>query len=252
MRRFVSHLLRPVAPVLVSVLLLAGPTAWAQETPAGEPRFVSGPDSLRALLSRVQQQAKPELRGQLFLKLDLNKDGVPSKASYIVFDSAPARALARDKDAQASAQKLLSQLPPWQLDPDPANKVAPTVILPLTFGPVGAPPLLYSDEKPVFPFATNPRVPRGAANAAIDYIQRNFRYPAQDLRNGVQGTVYLYYEVSETGAIEQRRVVGSLSYSIDAEALRVLQTLPNATTPPRHQGRPVRVAYVAPINLRIM
>ena len=253
MRRFVSHLLQPVAPVLVSVLLLAGPTAWAQETPAGEPRFVSGPDSLRALLSRVQQQAKPELRGQLFLKLDLNKDGVPSKASYIVFDSAPARALARDKDAQASAQELLSQLPPWQLDPDPANKVAPTVILPLTFGPVGAPlPLLYSDEKPVFPFATNPRVPRGAANAAIDYIQRNFRYPAQDLRNGVQGTVYLYYEVSETGAIEQRRVVGSLSYSIDAEALRVLQTLPNATTPPRYQGRPVRVAYVAPINLRIM
>jgi TonB family protein len=252
MRRFVSHLLRPVAPVLVSALMLAGPTARAQETPASEPRFVSGPDSLRALLGRVQQQANPELRGQLFLKLDLNKDGVPSKAYYIVSESAPAWALARNKDAQASAQKLLSQLPPWQLAPGPATEIAPSVVLPLTFGPVAAPlPLLYSDEKPVFPFATSSRVPRGA-DVALNYIQRNFRYPAQDLRNGVQGTVYLYYEVSETGAIEQRRVVGSLSYSIDAEALRVLQTLPNATTPPRHQGRPVRVAYVAPINLRIM
>ena len=67
----------------------------------------------------------------------------------------------------------------------------------------------------------------------------------------MQGTVYLYYEVSETGAIEQRRVVGSLSPSTDAEALRSLRSLPNATTPPRHQGRPVRVAYIAPINLSI-
>jgi cobalamin biosynthesis Mg chelatase CobN len=47
-------------------------------------------------------------------------------------------------------------------------------------------------------------------------------------------------------------VVGSLSSSIDAELRRALNALPNALAPPRHQGRPVRVAYVVPINLRIM
>lgn len=253
MHRFISYLLRPVTPLLLSALLLTGRGAWAQNTPTSEPHFVSGPDSLRALLGRVQQQASPELRGQLFLKLDLNKDGVPSKASYVLPASAAELALARNKEAQASTQKLLSQLPPWQLGTDPNNTAAPTVILPLTFGPATAPlPLLYSDEKPVFPFTSTSRVSRGAATTTpLDYIQRNFRYPAEDLRNGVQGTVYLYYEVSETGAIEQRRVVGSLSPSTDAEALRSLRSLPNATTPPRHQGRPVRVAYIAPINLSI-
>lgn len=77
------------------------------------------------------------------------------------------------------------------------------------------------------------------------------RYPAKDLRNQVQGVVYAYFEVSETGAVEQRRIVGTVSPTFDAEVLRVLQTLPDARTPPRQAGYPVRVAYVLPLNFRI-
>ncbi|MGI4744065.1 MAG: hypothetical protein ACRYG7_53630 [Janthinobacterium lividum] len=50
--------------------------------------------------------------------------------------------------------------------------------------------------------------------------------------------------------MEHRRLASSLS-PIDAKPLRALATLPDALAPPRYQGRPVRVAHVVPINLRI-
>jgi TonB family protein len=68
------------------------------------------------------------------------------------------------------------------------------------------------------------------------------RYPVEALRNQVQGNVYAYVEASETGTVEQQRIAGSGSPTLDAEALHVLQTLPNAVAPPRYQSRPVRVA----------
>lgn len=248
------RLLRQAATrLLLPALLLTGSVAVAQKASPVEPHFVGGPDSLRALLSRAQRQANPALRGQLFLKLSLNKQGTPERITYLTPTETADRALARNKEAQVVVTKLLSQLPPWQLDPaNLDSKVATTVILPVTFGPVAGPsPLLYSDEKPIFPVSTDARAPRDSSPYLV-FVQRQFRYPAEDLRNRMQGTAYGYFEVSETGAVENRRVIGSLSPTTDAELLRVLQTLPNATTPPRQQGRPVRVAYVVPINLSIM
>lgn len=117
----------------------------------------------------------------------------------------------------------------------------------------GPAPLLYSDENPVFPLpaATGPR--RALPWVYVtSFLSRQVRYPAEDIRSGRQGKVYAYFEVSETGAVEQRSIVGNVSPSLDAEVLRVLQTLPNATTPPRQAGKPVRVAYVLPLNFAVL
>lgn len=257
---FSLHLRQAIAAFALAALgPLAGARAQAQAAPfatnyAG-PRFPGGPDSLRALLGRVQRQASPALHGEIFVLLELNKAGQPAKSSYLRPATKADLALARTKEVQELTQKLLGQLPPWQLTPSilPAdNRETPKVVLPLTFGPTTAPtPLLYSDEKPVFPLPVDARAPL-TTPAYLPFLQSRFRYPAEDLRGRVQGTVYAYFEVSETGAVEQRRIVGSLSPTIDAELLRVLAALPNATTPPRQQGQPVRVAYVVPIELRII
>lgn len=78
------------------------------------------------------------------------------------------------------------------------------------------------------------------------------RYPAEDIRQRRQGVVYAYLEVSETGAVEQRRSVGSVSPTLDAEVLRVLATLPNALTPPRLHGQPGRAGYVLPFTFKVL
>ncbi len=247
--------------LLPGLLLLASPVAVAQKPtivpPASEPHFAGGPDSLRALLGRAQRQASPTLQGRVFLLLKLNREGVPTEVSLLRPPAAADQALANSAEVRAIGEQLARRLSPWQLDPtllSTDDKFALTVALPLTFGPATGPqPLPYSDEKPTFPLPVDfkPYRSNPASYTFRNFLQRQFRYPAIDLRNQVEGTAYGYFEVSETGAVENRRIVGSLSPTVDAEILRNLNTIPNATTPPRQQGQPVRVAYVVPVNLII-
>ncbi len=215
------------------------------------PRYPGGPDSLQAVLARQLRPASPALVGQVLLHLELDKAGAVQKAYLLTPPRAtPAAALAYNKEVQTLARQLSQQLGPWQPGPgapDQYKATLNTLALPLTFGPApAAPALLYSDENPTFPAG------RGDQHSGVTgFLQKQIRYPVEDLRNQVQGIVYAYFEVSETGVVEQRRIVGTVSPTLDAEVLRVLQTLPDARTPPRLAGRPVRVAYVLPLNFRI-
>ena len=249
----------PCAAALL--LLLTGPAVLAQNTPASTaqpgpnvyagPRFAGGPDSLRTVLQRALRPAGPYLTGQLFMRLELNQTGQPNNYYLLPPADQASAVVARRPETKVLLQQLATRLSPWQLGTS-TNRSQPgnIMVLPLDFGPLPEPlPLLYSDENPVFfgPVTKKDSRPMGA----LEFIQRQFRYPADALRNGVQGTAYVYFEVSETGAVEHRRLASGLSPSVDTEILRALNTLPTATTPPRQQGQPVRVAYVLPINLRI-
>lgn len=263
MSLFLPRLLRHAATRLVlPVLLLATPAAVAQTAPAATapaqpglnpytgPRFSGGPDSLRATLRRAAKAAGTDRSGLLIVQLKLGKDGRPSRYITLVPADPAGAALALSKEVRAVLEQLPTQLGTWQLGSE-ASTAQPgnSLFLPLYFGSSATSPLAYSDENPAFINWSDKNLT--ALQRAINFLQRQFRYPAIDLRNQVQGTVYGYFEVSETGAIENRRVVGSLSSTIDAELQRVLATLPDALAPPRQQGQPVRVAYVVPVNLRI-
>ena len=261
MSRPVPHLLRHAATrLLLPALLLAAPAALAQTTPPATapqglnpytgPRFPGGPDSLRATLRRVARAAGPARTGQLIVHLKLGKDGRPNRCIALMPPDPAGATLALSQEVRAVLEQLPTQLGTWQLGSETSNaQPGNSLFLPLYFEPAATAPLAYSDENPAFISLTDKNT--GALQRAINFLQRQFRYPAPDLRNQVQGTVYGYFEVSETGAVQNRRVVGSLSPTIDAELQRVLALLPDALTPPRQQGRPVRVAYVVPVNLRI-
>jgi protein TonB len=236
------------SPVTLTMALVGSdPTLTAYTGP----RYPGGPDSLRAVLARQLRLGSPALVGQVFLHLEFDKAGTVQKGYLLTPPRAtPAAALAYTKEVQALASQLGQRLVPWQPGPgapDQYKATLNTVTLPLTFGPTpAAPALLYSDENPTFPAG------RGDQHFGVTgFLQKQIRYPAEDLRNNVQGVVYAYFEVSETGAVEQRRIVGTVSPTLDAEVLRVLQLLPDARTPPRLAGRPVRVAYVLPLNFKI-
>lgn len=248
---------------VVSLTLLGG-AAQAQTSPAMAlvgsdptataytgPRFPVGPDSLQATLTRLLRPASPALAGQLFLHFELAPNGAVQQATLLMPPrGTPAATLARSKEAQNLVSQVTQRLPTWQpgtATPGQPKTAINYIILPLTFGPATTPlALVYSDENPTFPAVGDRRY------GIMGFLQRQVRYPVEDLRNRVQGTVYAYFEVSETGAIEQRRIVGSVSPSLDAEVMRALQSLPNALTPPRLAGQPVRVGYVVPMSFKMM
>jgi len=221
------------------------------------PHFPGGPDSLAAVLGRATRAASPALVGQVFLHLTLDARGQVSASALLPPPArTPAARLFASAEVQKVAQRLVSQLPAWQ----PANGVPRPgdspgmVVLPLTFGPLSATrALAYGDDEPTFSAARLQALAGGRPSRSLaEYVQRQVRYPAQALRSRQQGTVYAYFEVSETGLVEQPRIVGSAGETLDEEGLRALKLVPPATVPARYQGRPVRVYYVVPVAFKML
>ena len=93
------------------------------------------------------------------------------------------------------------------------------------------------EEMPMFP---------GGDIELLKYIQENVVYPENAMLNKVQGRVFLNFVVTATGSIGEVRILRSVDPELDAEAVRVIQSLPNFT-PGRQGGIAVPVWYSVPM-----
>ena len=104
---------------------------------------------------------------------------------------------------------------------------------------------------PVFEVAEEmPEFPGGGMSAFMDYIKTNMRYPASAKENGTQGRVTVQFVVDEDGSIKDSKVLRSVDKDMDAEALRLINTMPK-WKPGRQKGQPVAVKYTAPVMFRL-
>ena len=150
---------------------------------------------------------------------------------------------------EQAAIQWIAAMPAWT----PAHKdgvaVASSIItLPVVFGSSPATTekvYPYADQMPVFKNPTE----AGGIQASI---QRAATYPAQAMRNRIQGTVYVYFVVNEAGALEQAQIISSPGSELDASVLAAIRSQSAAITPAQHQGKPVKVFYVMPFNFRMI
>ena len=80
-----------------------------------------------------------------------------------------------------------------------------------------------------------PEFPGGGMSAFMDYIKTNMRYPASAKENGTQGRVTVQFVVDEDGSIKDSKVLRSVDKDMDAEALRLINTMPK-WKPGRQRG----------------
>ena len=80
----------------------------------------------------------------------------------------------------------------------------------------------------------------------MEFISHNLRYPAIDLKQRVQGRVIIQFVIDKSGKVRDPKIVRSVSPTTDAEALRVVNLLPDFI-PGRQNGEPVSVTYTLPI-----
>ncbi len=97
------------------------------------------------------------------------------------------------------------------------------------------------EQMPVFP---------GGEAALLAYLAQHLKYPAQAIRDRVQGIVLLRFVVLENGRVGQVQTIKSLEPHCDAEAKRVVKSLPRFI-PGRQGGKAVRVWYTLPIRFMI-
>jgi protein TonB len=97
------------------------------------------------------------------------------------------------------------------------------------------------EEVPEFP---------GGQTALLQHIANAVNYPVIAQENGVQGTVYVTFVVNKDGSVSNAKILRGVDPSLDAEALRVVSTLPK-WKPGKQRGVPVRVSYTVPIKFQL-
>ena len=106
----------------------------------------------------------------------------------------------------------------------------------LTKGP-GYEPYVVVEEMPMFP---------GGDTALLQFIAGNTKYPETAKENNIQGKVIIRFCVKPDGGVSLASVLKGVSPDLDAEALRVVNSLP-AFSPGRQGGKAVPVWYMVPI-----
>ena len=94
-----------------------------------------------------------------------------------------------------------------------------------------------------------PQFPGGPA-ALFEFLSKNIQYPKDAEKAKLQGRVIVTFVVKKDGSIADAKVVKSVAPSLDAEALRVINAMPN-WTPGRQGGQPVNVKYTVPLTFRL-
>ena len=96
---------------------------------------------------------------------------------------------------------------------------------------------------------TMPEFPGGELGL-IKYIQRNVKYPPIAKEYNITGKVYVNCIIEKDGSVSNVKVVRGVDKNLDAEALRVIKSLPKYI-PGTQRGEPVRVMFTIPINFRL-
>lgn len=94
-----------------------------------------------------------------------------------------------------------------------------------------------------------PQFPGGEA-ALMKYIKTHIKYPAEALKNRIEGRVIVQFVVDKKGKIGEVKVVRPGVEDLDKEAIRVIKTLPKFT-PGRQNGQAVSVWYTLPVTFKL-
>ena len=90
----------------------------------------------------------------------------------------------------------------------------------------------------------------GGMKALFDYLKENTEYPAKAVKNKIQGRVIVQFTVDEKGRLSNIKVVKSVDASLNAEAVRVVKSMPR-WNPGMQNGKAVKVRYTLPVTFRL-
>ena len=107
------------------------------------------------------------------------------------------------------------------------------------------------DQKPEF-FDVVEQMPEypGGMQELFGYLAKNIHYPKDAEDQQIQGRVIATFVVMKDGSISNAKVVKSVSPSLDEEALRCINGMPN-WIPGKQGGKAVNVKYTIPISFRL-
>jgi len=119
--------------------------------------------------------------------------------------------------------------------------------------------VLYAQEKKavttvnnedVYLIVDDPAEFPGGEEARLKFLADNIQYPADAIKNNIQGVVYVGFIVETDGSISNVKVLRGIGGECDEEAMRVISMMPR-WKPGKQDGKVVRVMFNAPIAFRL-
>lgn len=98
-----------------------------------------------------------------------------------------------------------------------------------------------TEEGPEFP---------GGMKECMKFIKQNTLYPIEAYRKGIHGKVLVSCVISDKGDIESPHIYRSVDPLLDAEALRVIKSMPK-WKPGKQRGKPVNVMFMFPVAFNL-
>lgn len=100
----------------------------------------------------------------------------------------------------------------------------------------------HATEAPQFP---------GGIEGLMKFLRDNIRYPEEAAKKGIKGRVVVQFIVDESGNVVEPTVEKSVDPLLDAEALRVVRSMPK-WTPGKMDGKTVSGSYHLPVTFSVL
>jgi len=105
----------------------------------------------------------------------------------------------------------------------------------------GSEVFLVAEQMPEFP---------GGVAEMFKFLKENVEYPIEAQLQGVQGRVVCQFTVNSDGSISDIKVVRGVHPSLDAEAIRAIESMPK-WIPGKQDGEAVNVKYTLPVTFNL-
>jgi len=85
----------------------------------------------------------------------------------------------------------------------------------------------------------------------MKFVAENIKYPKEALESETSGTVYTQLLINEKGKIIEVEILRGVSKTLDMEAIRVIEAMPNWKPAMDLDGNPVKSIATLPIAFRM-
>jgi periplasmic protein TonB len=114
---------------------------------------------------------------------------------------------------------------------------------------LGDPPIIDKADE-IMDFTEEMASFKGGMEGWYAYLKANLKYPRQEQKLGIEGTVILRFVINTDGSIQDVEVIRSASEGLAQAAISVIKNSPN-WNPGKTGGRPVRSRMTIPIKFKL-
>ena len=90
----------------------------------------------------------------------------------------------------------------------------------------------------------------GGIDKMMEFLAKNILYPQAAKENRTRGKVIISFIVEKDGSISDIRIIRSLGFGCDEEAVRVIKLMPK-WKPAKQREKNVRYQYILPIRFNL-